>query len=418
MSRFFIYFLFLAFFLEISFKFKLSSIQGLSLFNLATYLMIVWWILLSAIRRRLNFQNKLNPLIFALIIVVASSIPIKLILKEVDSVNLKNDLVILKNWLEPFLLFYLFFSICDTKKLCNHAIACIVIVILMSVVMMFLDIFNVMSFASVHIGDSGRSSGFKNTNEYSIFLVIVLPLLFSFALHERAIPLKVLFHCCAIISLLALIFTGSRGGFLAFLIAIWILGSHLKKIGIVKRHSFLPVVLGLLFFGLVVSIAIAPNLDQSFLKRLDPRTSHDIEKYSSNRLVIWKSALHLVIQRPIFGHGFETFRKLLSRDYGIDCVSHNVYLAYLFEQGVVGLLVFLYFLCRIYSVIHKDLKDSNDTFHKILCVSYISGFAGYAAAMFTLNYYTGLRSFFWIYTALVLRYGALNQSRRNWQSSW
>jgi putative inorganic carbon (hco3(-)) transporter len=66
------------------------------------------------------------------------------------------------------------------------------------------------------------------------------------------------------------------------------------------------------------------------------------------REALWRSALEVVAQRPILGHGLESFRPStpdffpLTGPEGVD--AHNLYLQIVFEMGAMGLLAYLWLM--------------------------------------------------------------------------
>jgi putative inorganic carbon (HCO3(-)) transporter len=79
------------------------------------------------------------------------------------------------------------------------------------------------------------------------------------------------------------------------------------------------------------------------------------------REALWRSALEAVAQRPILGHGLESFRPSaldffpLTGPEGVD--AHNLYLQILFEMGAMGLIAYLWLMGSLLWWIKKGAAE-------------------------------------------------------------
>jgi O-antigen ligase len=91
------------------------------------------------------------------------------------------------------------------------------------------------------------------------------------------------------------------------------------------------------------------NLSDNLLTRFHSLASGD----SSNRYTIWMKAIEMTYQKPIFGWGIESWEIFGLKEYaGI----HNIYLEILSSLGVLGFLIFSYFL---YIIIRNIIKNKD-----------------------------------------------------------
>ena len=124
---FLIYFLLFAFWAEYSLGFMLTRIPGLSLFNLTIYLLLLAWAFSIVFTRKLLEWNSVHTYVIIIIFVVILSIPYKILMDEIPRISLKREIISLKDWLDPFLVFFIMYNIIDNEKLCMRAFFALVI---------------------------------------------------------------------------------------------------------------------------------------------------------------------------------------------------------------------------------------------------------------------------------------------------
>ncbi len=92
-----------------------------------------------------------------------------------------------------------------------------------------------------------------------------------------------------------------------------------------------------------------------------PRLS-DANDTLNIRLQIWELAVRQIKANPWFGHGFMSFSYLFHAAYQGNLIphSHSIYLDMLLNFGIVGTLMFLWFLGRYYlSLLKSRFEDKN-----------------------------------------------------------
>jgi O-antigen ligase len=137
-------------------------------------------------------------------------------------------------------------------------------------------------------------------------------------------------------SFFALLYTFSRGGYLAALIGILVLG-------ILKDRKLLPILaVFLLTWQAVVPNAVHQRVDMT------KTPSGELEASAQGRVDLWKESWDSFQHRPILGNGYSTFK------YGQHTANltdtHNVYMKVLVETGVVGLAIVLLLLQQMFSL--------------------------------------------------------------------
>ena len=146
----------------------------------------------------------------------------------------------------------------------------------------------------------------------------------------------------------------------------------------IYRHSLSKRFL-LTFFGIIVvaSIGISQMPNNRIMERINV-AQKDIQLYLDNhdgntslgaRFEMWKSALEMAKEKPLFGWGIQgatekrkldTKEKIVTGDIGQFTHAHNQYLDDLSKRGVVGLLALLAVLFIPLRAFMKKLNTTND----------------------------------------------------------
>jgi putative inorganic carbon (hco3(-)) transporter len=196
--------------------------------------------------------------------------------------------------------------------------------------------------AGVFLSDSQRIQGYGsalagNPNDLALTLDIFLPITLALLVTAQALWLRALAGGIALLSLVGIIVTFSRGGFvglavIGFLACLWM----------VRRKPALTI-------GAVVSLVLVapPLLPAGYVDRL--ATTFNIESDTTNsaqeRVRDMKAAVEVVQQRPIMGAGLGMDAVALNQVRGSTWRKvHDVYLEYAVDLGLIGLILFLLLL--------------------------------------------------------------------------
>lgn len=91
------------------------------------------------------------------------------------------------------------------------------------------------------------------------------------------------------------------------------------------------------------------------------------------RLVIWRRALEIFTENPIFGVGWWGGRYLMKTE------AHSQYWAYLVETGIFGFGIFLWLMVRIFKISLWVKNNASDNFTEGLGLGYAAGLSGILA---------------------------------------
>ncbi len=290
-------------------------------------------------------------------------------------------------------------------------------------------------------GDGRVASSFKHPNDLGAYLVMVLPMIFSFVMARWPfwpqgsgrkktvlgwkIAARIFIVVLLAMSLSVLGLTYSRGAWLSFAIGIVFL------MGMNRRHAVVPLAAGILFF-FIFPPHLAPRRNVSFVsddllrEKLDrveqgdqyakenrtPPFARRMEIWSSSlrrftamgRDNYWREAVHIIRSSPLLGTGLNTYSRV-GPEYKINWggYPHNCFLQMAAETGLLGLGSFLWvFLILFYGAL-KSLKTIEPDFARVVIQGGLAGLLGFIVHSFvdTHFYSVQLGNLMWLMMALV-----------------
>ncbi len=172
-------------------------------------------------------------------------------------------------------------------------------------------------------------------NELAVATLMVLPLMRYLALRTEIWWIRWGLNAAALLSLISVVGSYSRGAFLAMaaLAIVWWWKSR-------RRITFALV-------AVVVAIAVMPLIPSKWYDRMQSIENYEQDGSARGRLEMWTFAVNVAKDRPITGGGFGVFRgrEKIYEKYYPDATRrrnvHSVYFEVLGTQGFVGLIIFL-----------------------------------------------------------------------------
>ncbi len=194
-----------------------------------------------------------------------------------------------------------------------------------------------------------RPSGGVNPMRYGAISVILAAISFNgiLLLRHEAIWLKVVSALAVTLGLVACFLTQSRGGMVAVLVLSFVYGVYLYRTGYPKFLMLL----------IACSIVLVGVISQNYRVQ---KTMVNIVQYQNGdsnssmgaRLDMFKVALILIKEKPIWGYGLNSYSpnatlirensKGMSREVGLWANPHNEILQVMVEKGVIGLITLLF----------------------------------------------------------------------------
>lgn len=225
------------------------------------------------------------------------------------------------------------------------------------------------------------SASLGNPTYLGAYLVMIFPLSLSFALIDRS-RARYLYGLVSILSALALIFTYSRAAWLGVAVGAALLAVRIRRGE--RRDWFL--VAGSLAIALVAIGALhAANPEKSYVRARLVSSVNLSEGSVGERLGLWRTGVNVVLERPFFGWGLETFRDA-SRPYQADNREglapnrdrpHNQLLYLASSVGLVGLTAYILFVVAVFTRILRAAKEKEDMRDRLLAAGILAALIGY-----------------------------------------
>jgi len=184
-----------------------------------------------------------------------------------------------------------------------------------------------------------------DSNYFSTTAIFAIVLAFYFVQGRRPRWEKAYCIVCLLLTILAVTFCASRGGFLGLAVAAVFLVWHTKR----RARNLV------LVSALVLPLSFA--LPTSPLHRLlDPTTDFGSTQF---HLEAWKAGLRMIEAHPIAGIGLGNFKLLMpsymapGTNIDVDSVAHNMFIEVAAELGLPALVIFLAIFWFTYRMLGK-----------------------------------------------------------------
>jgi putative inorganic carbon (HCO3(-)) transporter len=218
-----------------------------------------------------------------------------------------------------------------------------------------------------NMGNLNRAEGINSIvggpNELGGFLLALLPLLIALLRTTRSLGARLLLVACGTTSLMAIALTGSRIAIIG-LIAIAIFYTFRSE------HKFLTLV-GCLLIGSWLWMWMPPQYRVRYLTVQEYAEGAKLDDSNELRLQVWAAGRQIFLQYPILGVGAGQFRTA----YGVIYLAgrhlawmqpHNLLLQVGCELGLVGIVVFGYFLMQLLKGIRVALQQKSNPAAKLI----------------------------------------------------
>jgi O-antigen ligase len=262
--------------------------------------------------------------------------------------------------LEWFIIFFLISEVFTRKRHFWIALAVMVITFSATVLDSFYQYYisHQDIFLGHRMGEGHRATAaFKTPNGLGAYLIALLPLIGGLFFYVRQRWLKILSAFIFIFGIWSLILTFSRGAWLGLTVAVIFVSAYC--LGFQRNRKWILIGIVILFFsGLALWIYIQGNgpLGKTWCNR---------HGTAAGRLMVWTESLDLVKDRPMFGHGINTYMKVYQAYRSVPSMNptfaHNCYVQLLCEAGILGLLSFLW----IIGALIKDFHDQSVGFFEV-----------------------------------------------------
>ena len=244
-------------------------------------------------------------------------------------------------------------------------------------------------------------STFTNPNPFGTYLLILFLFSWGIAVNVN----RKIYYGISSIFLVALLLSGSRGGYISTLIALpfIFIGCNKKELIVNIIKTIILFFIALFITRIIIYIApavqdkigITPNMVDILLRK-----DSLIGSSLVGRLEFWKVAWKLIKSKPINGYGLGTFFSAYYIEYGgnqwYSRFVHNHYLQIMAETGIMGIILFLSFLFSNFKIIYKKIKSKDYSKYLPGTMGAIIGFLIHMGAEFSFNFPGATVIFFWL----------------------
>lgn len=239
----------------------------------------------------------------------------------------------------------------------------------------------------------------KSPNELGSFMALNTPVLTGLALSERIRRRQVFYSVGVVLCFSALLFTFTRGAWLALVLAVLI-----SAVLFERRLLVIVVIFAVLAF-------FVPVIHHRILDVFSPVYWHKMEKYG--RFARWMVGIQKLRADPLFGAGLGQYGGAVAAHYGHSVYSDNFYMKTLGETGIVGLLLFLTMHLTLVRNLYVRVKATLRQKERLLLVGGLTGIMAVLFHNLTENVfeYAPMVLAYFMYAMLFLILGTKTSSR-------
>lgn len=190
---------------------------------------------------------------------------------------------------------------------------------------------------------------FGEPNQTSAVLSLCLPMAVALILIKEKI--RIYFAATAVLILMSIVLTGSRGGIVgAGVGCVYLLWAIRRQLTLSNK---MLIVLSMPVLAVVAWFILPEGSRELILNRFSFVSEEEIDwdKGSSGRSYIWEYALRLWKQSPIFGQGWNGFQIITGG------APHSLYINYIVSIGVVGLGIAAAFYWKLFQFYKNAAKS-------------------------------------------------------------
>jgi len=207
---------------------------------------------------------------------------------------------------------------------------------------------------------------FFNPNELAGFLELVIPLAAAGFLWSRSGALRIIAGFAALLTVIALLLTGSRGGWASFAGGMFVFA---LLAGASFRRTRLALLTGAAVIALVLLVGLALTPLRLRLLGAGERSSNMF------RYLTWRGTETMAAAHPLLGVGPDAFEFAYPRYAvgGFTRMAHQNYLQITAEMGVPGGLAFVWMLAAFFWLAGRGFRRLREREDRLLCAACTAG---------------------------------------------
>jgi O-antigen ligase len=261
----------------------------------------------------------------------------------------------------------------------------------------------------VNIGGLLRATAaFPNANVLAIYLVPSIVICFGLVFYYLKGKMKLITFLLGVLIISGVLLTFSRfAGLAAFL--------SLVLLGLIKKNKLLVGCMVLLF---VIYPFLAPKYILDWCKSINYNPV--IFMFNADRISMYKNTLNMIAHHPLIGVGVNTFSENYSKYKlpevgesvtGSSVYAHNNFLHMAGEIGIIGLLVFVWLLVKLFKNVWGNYKNTKDKFISILALLLTISLTSFLinGLSETSLYYSRVAILFWFLVGFALSLNSLKK---------
>jgi len=218
----------------------------------------------------------------------------------------------------------------------------------------------------------GPGGMLKDNNDFALALGMGIPMLWMIGRSEKRLLLRRSLIACVPLTMITILLTHSRGGFLAMAVGILVL---------VYRSRNRIAGFSLIALMAVAGVLAAPT---GVKERLSSISKYEEDDSAQSRLAAWRVAAVMIARNPIFGVGFGHFQDNYNRydpaatDVSLEKhqshVAHNSYLQIWAECGTPTFLLYLTLILLSYLDLWRLRDEARRKLHESWILNYTTMF--------------------------------------------
>lgn len=250
-------------------------------------------------------------------------------------------------------------------------------------------------------GEKSRASGLVNLgpNEMGAFHAIHMLFVLGVFLIDRNIKRRIAYVFFMIGSTYCALYSYSRGAYMAIVLtAIFI--AFMKE-----RRLLIPIVALLIFWKTLLPVSVVERIENTVVEdgsRTDVVEVGGMQLETAKRTEIWDAALGYFSENPITGKGYNTYQYLTGWD------THNVYIKFMAEEGVIGLSLYIWLYVLALRSGWKLYQNADEEIIRALGFGFVCAVIASIVSNFFGDRWTYLQlgGIYWVLWALVDQYNA------------
>jgi putative inorganic carbon (hco3(-)) transporter len=250
-------------------------------------------------------------------------------------------------------------------------------------------------------GEKSRIGGlaFLGPNELGAFHAIYTLFVFGLFLVDKNIKRRIAYVILMVGGTYCVVYSYSRGAYVAVILTALF-------IGFVKERKLLILLVAfLIFWKTIVPLSVVERIEETIVEddaRSDVVTVGGMQLETAKRTEIWSEAMGYFYENPITGKGYNTYAYLTGWD------THNVYLKFMAEQGIIGLCIYVWLYVIAFRSGWKLYKNAHEELIKALGFGFVCAVVASIVSNFFGDRWTYIQlgTIYWVLWALVDQYNS------------